>query len=133
MASVRSIKTSLQKKAKPGKKTPCITTISKAKRKLGFQKHKVVSKPMLNKNLFAQRLKMAQERICSSDAAYIKKNACCVFAEEKWSSEKKGAGEFEARKTSPVPKTIKFKGKDAETRTQLIKIMYIFCITSNKK
>lgn len=39
---------------------------------------------------------------------------------------------FEARKASPVPATVRFKEKDAETRTQLVKIMFLLCVTSTQ-
>jgi len=52
---------------------------------------------------------------------------------KKWSSEEKGTQlAFEVRKTSPVPANVRFKAKDAETRTQLIKIMFLLCVTSTK-
>ena len=61
-------------------------TIVKAKKDLGFKKHKVVKKPKLSHNPMTAREKMAQEEKCSSLAAYIKKNSRTVFGDEKWSS-----------------------------------------------
>ena len=58
---------------------------------------------------------MAKERIMSTDKYYISKNARTVFADEKWFSEEKGTLlQFEARKESPVPASIRLRGKDAE-------------------
>jgi hypothetical protein len=42
----------------------------------------------------------------------------------------KGGGCYEARKGSPISNKVKFKAKDAETRTQLVKIMYMIVVTS---
>ena len=89
------------------------------------------TKPKLNAKLWETRLQMAKERIDRSETAYIKANARKVQADEKWCTEEKGTMlGYEARDDSPVPDTVKFKEKDAETRTQLCKIMFIFCVTS---
>ena len=67
----------------------------------------------------------------STDKYYISKNARTVFADEKWFSEERGTLlQFEARKESPVPANIRFKGKDAKAHTQRVKIMFMLCVTS---
>ena len=105
----------------------------RAKKQLAFKKHKVATKPKLNARLWATRLAMAKQRKCATEAAYIKANARTVFADEKWHSEEKGRLlAFEARDDSPVPITVRFKEKDAETVTQRIKIMFLLCATSTK-
>ena len=131
-ASTRVIAATLKKqRKKAGKKAPSHTAVAAAKKELGFVKHKVKTKPKLSSNLWKQREQMAKERVEKDLPTYVKKNARRVFADEKWSSEEKGTVlEFEARKESPVPANIRFKAKDAETRTQLIKIMFVFCVTS---
>ena len=130
VASTRVIQSTIKKKAR-GKAAPSLTTISKAKKSMGFKRIAVKTKPKLSTNLWQQRLKMAEERQKSSDAAYIKANARIVLCDEKWSSEHKGTNDaVEARKESPVPLNILYRERDAETRTQLIKVMFLFCVTS---
>ena len=67
----------------------------------------------------------------STDKYYISKNARTVFADEKWFTEEKWTVlQFEAREESPVPANIRFRGKDAETHTQRVNIMFMPCVTS---
>eukprot|EP00966_Prymnesium_polylepis_P065763 1526010-Prymnesium_polylepis.1 len=55
------------------------------------------------------------------------------MADEKWSSEEKGnLLAFEARDNSPVPAKVRFKEQDAETRTQLVKLMFMPCVAATK-
>ena len=118
---VSSRETSAQlkkKRAKQNKPAPGKDTICKAKKRLGWKLHKVKAKPKLSNKLLGQRLQMAKERLMSTDKYYISKNARTVFADEKWFSEEKGTLlQFEAREESPVPASIRFRGKDAETHT----------------
>ena len=134
VASTRSISSQLTRQRKKKKKVaPSKNSVHRAKKQLAFKKHKVATKPKLNAHLWATRLAMAKQRKCTSDAAYIKANARTVFADEKWHSEEKGRFlAFEARDDSPVPITVRFKEKDAETVTQRIKIMFLLCVTSTK-
>lgn len=131
---VSSRETSAQlkkKRAKQNKPAPGKDTICKAKKRLGWKLHKVKAKPKLSNKLLGQRLQMAKERLMSTDKYYISKNARTVFADEKWFSEEKGTLlQFEAREESPVPASIRFRGKDAETHTQRVKIMFMLCVTS---
>eukprot|EP00966_Prymnesium_polylepis_P223871 5179509-Prymnesium_polylepis.1 len=93
------------KKIRKSKKTPSKSTIQRAKAWFGFKTHKVKTKPKLSANLWAQRLAMAEERVCDDEDAYI--------GDEKWCSEEKGTQlEYEARDDSPVDASVKFKEKD---------------------
>ena len=130
-ASSRVISASLKKTRGKRNRCPSRDTVWRRKTAMGYRKHKVKKKPRLSEKLWTQRLEMAQERICSTDAEYIRKNARTVLADEKWCSEEKvTCASFEARDSSPVRASLRFRAKDAETRTQLIKIMYMFCVTS---
>ena len=56
-----------------------------------------------------------------------------IPADEKWSSEEKGGLlAFEARDDSPVATRLRFKAADAETRTQLVKIMFMPVVTATQ-
>jgi hypothetical protein len=131
VASSRSIATSIKKQRKK-KGAPSSTTVHRAKQSLGFKKTKVKKKPKIGKALQDQRLAMARERRGKmTKAQYIQANARKVQGDEKWMSEEKGnVLAFEARDDSPVAANVQFVGKDAETRTQLIKIMFLLCATS---
>ena len=120
-----------KKRAKQNEPAPGKDTVCKAKKRLGWKLHKVKAKPKLSDNLLRKRLQMAKERMMSTDKYYISKNARTVFADEKWFSEERGTLlQFEARKESPVPANIRFKGKDAKAHTQRMKIMFMLCVTS---
>lgn len=130
-ASCSTISASLKKKRGSGVRTPTAMTISRAKKTLGYRRHMVQRKPKLSTTLWEQRLHMAKEEVCASDTTYIKKNARTVFGDEKWFSEEKlSHASFEAAADSPVRANIRFKAKDAETRTQLVKIMFLLVVTS---
>ena len=87
--SSRKVTATIKKKKKG--KGPSHVSVAKAKKDLGFKKHKVQKKPKLSTALWAQRFAMAKARKGASDAAYIKAHARTVMGDEKWS------------RTSPVP------------------------------
>jgi hypothetical protein len=99
--------------------------ITRAKKRLGFKTVKIVIKPLLNKLLMAERLEFAKKhkRRCF-------KRTVCI--DEKWYTEEKGDSlVVEARDSSPVPN--RFKGQQAETQTQRVKVMYLAAVCEGKK
>ena len=112
---------------------PSQSSIVRAKAKLGFQTIKVEKKPKINTTLWSQRLKMARSRRKRSLAAYIADNERTLLIDEKWFTEEKvGQKSVEARKSSPIPRELKYIAKDAETTTQRVKKMYLLCVTSTQ-
>ena len=133
VASLRKIESSLKKTSK-GKPTPGRKLISKVKKSMGFVKIKVKKKPKLSKKLWDGRWEMATKQSCATEAEYMKSIERTVFLDEKWSSEHKGTNDaIEARKSSPVPPNILFRAVDHETRTQMIKVMFLLVVSGTKK
>lgn len=109
------------------KKVPKPRTIRKYKKVEGFKYYPIKTKPKLSFSLMAQRKTAAQKL----------RNRCfkrVVVIDEKMFSEEKGTNRgFEARPGSPVDKTIRFKGQEAETATQRLKTSFLAAATGTKK
>jgi hypothetical protein len=96
-----------------------------AKKRLGFKTVKIVIKPRLNLRLMAERLMFAKKH----KGRCFKRTVCI---DEKWYTEEKGESlKVEARDSSPVPN--RFKGQQAETQTQRVKVMYLAAVCEGKK
>ena len=98
--------------------------VSNAKRRMGFKTVKICIKPLLNATLMAERYAFAGKM-------KGKKFTHVLHADEKWFTEEKAEQmAVTARPSSPVAR---FRGKQAETRTQLDKLMFLTVVCEKKK
>lgn len=115
----RKIRSTLMKQCR-GRKVPSEATINRAKREMKFRFVKIKTKPLLNKAMMKDRLKYAK----TWHKADWSRN---VHIDEKWFTEEKSSSLFvEFCKGMKLKK--KFKGVQAETRTQLKKLMYLAAV-----
>ena len=95
-----------------------------AKRRMGFKTVKICIKPLLN-------TKLMDERYAFANKMKGKKFTHVLHADEKWFTEEKAEQmAVTARPSSPVAR---FRGKQAETRTQLDKLMFLTVVYKKKK
>lgn len=105
---------------------PSATTIRVKQRVMGYKTLKVKVKPKLNSKIKADRFAFAKRYMkCSF------KNI--VVVDEKWFTQQKSQLKMKAKDDSPLRPTEQFVGRQAETRTQLVKKMYLTCVTGDTK
>ena len=103
---------------------PSVQHTQRKKHAMGFKMAKIIKKPTLTKKLMEERLAFARK--------YKKRSfKRTIVFDEKWCTEEKANNKFvEARPGSPISK--QFIGKDAETKTQLQKYMYLGALCEGK-
>ena len=114
------------KKKFPRKPTPAARTVRREKQRMGYRRWKVIQKPQLNKALMLKRYNWAIKH------QHIDLSTTVVIDEKWFTKEKLHNKEIEARPCSPPGKE-RFQPKQAETNTQLIKLMFITAVTADHK
>lgn len=113
------------------KDVPSTTTINEKKREMKFRAIKVDYKPVLTKKKMEGRLEYAKSELTLRRASSGKhaKWRLTVVIDEKWFTEEKPTtAKFLARADSPI-NDVKFKSKSKETKTQLVKLMYLCAVS----
>ena len=113
------------------KDVPSTRTINEKKRAMKFRVVKVEHRPVLTKKKMEGRLKYAKSELVLHRASSGKhaKWRLTVVIDEKWFTEEKPTkATFLARADSPVGDA-KFKSKSKETKTQLVKLMYLCAVS----
>jgi len=116
------------------KDVPSITTINVKKKAMKFKIVKVEHKPVLTEKKMKERETYAKKelRLRRASSGKHAKWDLTVIIDEKWFTEEKPVkAQVLARKGSPLGKG-KFKSKGKETRTQLVKLMYLCAVSPTK-
>ena len=109
---------------------PSEVTINKIKHNLGFEKKKVLKKPLVSSEMQETRLRDARKllRMYKLDGGYN-----IVVVDEKNFGQEDDRKYYECRKEDEVPRSVAFIGVQAETRTQRPKVMYFTAVSRNEK
>ena len=110
---------------------PSKDSINRMKKAMKFKVVKVEYRPVLDEKKMNERLKYATSELTLRRARSGKhaKWKLPVLLDEKWFTEEKPvAAKFLARAGSPVGNA-KFKSKSKETKTQLVKLMYLCAVS----
>ena len=113
------------------KHVPSKDSINRMKKAMKFKVVKVEYRPVLDEKKMNERLKYATSELTLRRARSGKhaKWKLTVVIDEKWFTEEKPvAAKFLARAGSPVGNA-KFKSKSKETKTQLVKLMYLCAVS----
>ena len=102
-------------------------TVVRQRQRQGVKRIKVKIKPKLNFAGMARRLQQAMDNL---DRNWDR----TVVIDQKWHSEEKGTNKcIDACPDSPVRPGLIYEGKQAETQTQRVKLMYVAAATGSKK
>ena len=116
------------------KDVPSVRTFNRKKQAMKFRVVKVEYKPVLTAKKMKEREKYAKSELKLRRASSGKHRrwGLTVYIDEKWFSEEKPVkAQVLARADSPLGKA-KFKSKSKETKTQLVKLMYLCAVSATK-